>query len=144
MPASMQQLTQLAVFFGVLSSSGCAAMYYMIQKSFSKKEYYTKAIEMLESQSSALETIGAPPLKVHFLNLADKSNHVDKSSAKVKIPVSGSLLAGNLCSSAVRDHVNQRWDLRDVVLELKNGQSIPIYHSNIPESDQEETSPNAS
>ncbi|XP_073486658.1 cytochrome c oxidase assembly factor 1 homolog isoform X2 [Aquarana catesbeiana] len=141
MPASWQQLRQLAIFFTVVSSTGCATMYYMIQKSFSKKEYFTGAIEKLESKPSALEIIGAPPLKVHTLRLMDKYNHVDKSTAQIKIPVSGSLLAGNLCSSAVRDHLNQRWDLQDVVLELDNGQSIPIYHSNIPPADLIETSP---
>ncbi|XP_018424561.1 PREDICTED: cytochrome c oxidase assembly factor 1 homolog [Nanorana parkeri] len=143
MPASWQQLRNLAIFFGVMSSSGCATMYYLIQKSFTKKEYFTEAIEKLESQPSALEIIGAPPLKVHHLKLMDKYNHVDKSTAQIKIPVSGSLLTGNLCTSAVRDHLNQRWSLQEVVLELKNGQNIPIFHSNIPDADQIETSPDA-
>ncbi|KAM9308223.1 cytochrome c oxidase assembly factor 1 homolog [Gastrophryne carolinensis] len=131
MPASIRQLKDLAIFFGVVSSAGCGTMYYLIQKSFAKKEYYTAAVEKLESQPSALKIIGAPPLKVHFLNLMDKYNHVDKSSAQIKIPVSGSLLAGELCSTAVRDHQNQRWDLQDVTLQLNNGETIQIYHSNI-------------
>lgn len=57
--------------------------YFFITESFAKKDYYTRAIEKLESQPSALEVIGAPPLKVHFLKLADKYNHVDESTAKV-------------------------------------------------------------
>ncbi|KAM5158365.1 cytochrome c oxidase assembly factor 1 homolog isoform 2-T2 [Mantella aurantiaca] len=144
MPASLQQLKQLAVFFSVLTSSGCITMYYLIQKSFSQKEYYTEAIEKLQSQPSALEIIGAPPLKVHSLRLTDKYNYVDKSTAQIKIPVSGALLSGSLCSSAVRDQLNQRWNLLDVILELDNGQSIQIYHSDIPAADQKESSPNAS
>ncbi|XP_068092459.1 cytochrome c oxidase assembly factor 1 homolog [Hyperolius riggenbachi] len=132
MRASVQQLRELAIFFGVVSGVGCGTMYYLIQKSFTKKDYYTGALEKLESQPSALETIGAPPLKVHHLSLMDQYNHVDKSAAQIKIPISGSLLTGHLFSTAIRDHVNQRWELQDVILKLEDGKNIPIYHSNTP------------
>lgn len=57
--------------------------YIFIAESFSKKEYFTGAIEKLESMPSALEIIGAPPLKIHTLRLLNKYNHVDKSTAQV-------------------------------------------------------------
>ncbi|XP_063778534.1 cytochrome c oxidase assembly factor 1 homolog isoform X2 [Pseudophryne corroboree] len=131
MPVPLRNLQQMALYLGVVSGGGCAMMYYLIQKSFASKEYYLAALEKLESQSKVLEMIGAPPLKVHYLRLLDKYNHVDQSTAQIKIPVSGTILAGYLYTTAVRDSYNRRWNLQDVILKLNNGYSVPIYHSSV-------------
>ncbi|CAI9593156.1 unnamed protein product, partial [Staurois parvus] len=133
--SSWNKRTLYFTLFTVMCPVGSLGMYYLLLQSFRKKNFFTEAIEKLESQPSALEILGAPPLKVHNLKLLDEHNRVAVSSARIRIPVSGSLSAGHLCSSAVRDQSNERWNLLDVVLELENGQSIPIYHSGIPAED---------
>ncbi|KAG8572601.1 hypothetical protein GDO81_012100 [Engystomops pustulosus] len=129
MPVPLKNLQQLALYFGVVSGGGCAMMYYLIQKSFAQKEYYLDALEKLESQSNVLEMLGAPPLKVHNLRLTDRYNRVDKTTAQIKIPVSGSTMGGHLYSTAVKDQFSRRWNLQDVLLKLNNGEDVSIYHS---------------
>ncbi|XP_073406136.1 cytochrome c oxidase assembly factor 1 homolog [Dendrobates tinctorius] len=129
MPVPLMNLRQMAIYLGVVSGGGCAMMYYLIQKSFAKKEYYLDALQKLQSQSNVLEMLGAPPLKVHNLRLTDRYNHVDKTTAQIKIPVSGTTMGGYLYSTAVKDQFSRRWNLQDVILKLNNGESIPIYHS---------------
>ncbi|KAM8967051.1 cytochrome c oxidase assembly factor 1 homolog [Pelodytes ibericus] len=129
MPIPLKNLQQMALYLGVLSGGGCGLMYYFMQKTFEKKEYYLSAIEKLNSQTEALEVLGAPPLKVHFLRLTDKHNHVDPSTAQIKIPVSGSRSAGYLYTTSIKDSFSKRWNLQEATLQLNNGQRIPIYPS---------------
>ncbi|KAM4027773.1 cytochrome c oxidase assembly factor 1 homolog isoform 1-T5 [Anomaloglossus baeobatrachus] len=131
MPVPLKNLQQLAIYATIVSGGGCAMMYYLIQKSFSQKEYYLDALQKLQSHSSVLERLGAPPLKVHNLRLTDRYNHVDKTTAQIKIPVSGTTMAGYLYSTAVKEQFSRRWNLQDVVLKLNNGESVPIYHSDV-------------
>ncbi|XP_075068628.1 cytochrome c oxidase assembly factor 1 homolog [Mixophyes fleayi] len=142
MPVPLRNLQQMALYLGVVSGGGCAMMYYLIQKSFASKEYYLAALEKLESESKVLDMIGAPPLKVHYLRLLDKYNHVDQSTAQIKIPVSGTILAGYLYTTAVKDHFNKRWNLQDVILKLNNGHSVPIYNSSMPGEKEENAATN--
>ncbi|KAE8597063.1 hypothetical protein XENTR_v10016336 [Xenopus tropicalis] len=139
MPVPLKNLQQMALYLGVVSGGGCALMYYYMQKTFAKKEYYLSALEKLNSHSEALEILGAPPLKVYNLRLTDKNNHVDQSTAQIKIPVSGTLSAGHLYTTSVRDRVNNRWSLQEVILQLNNGLRIPIHESNVADGDEKET-----
>ncbi|KAM4688778.1 cytochrome c oxidase assembly factor 1 homolog [Discoglossus pictus] len=137
MPVPLKNLQQMALYLGVVSGGGCALMYYLMQKNFAKKPYYLDALEQLRSQSQALEILGAPPLKVHHLRLTDRKNHVDQAKAQIKIPVSGTKSAGHLYTTSVRDNMNRRWCLQEVVLQLNNGQRIPIYLSSVPSGDED-------
>ncbi|KAG9475935.1 hypothetical protein GDO78_002810 [Eleutherodactylus coqui] len=84
MPVPWKNLKELAIFLGIFSGGGCTLMYFLIQKSFSQRDYYLRALQKLESQSDVLEMLGAPPLKVHNLRLLDKYNRVDKTTAQVE------------------------------------------------------------
>ncbi|XP_075683173.1 cytochrome c oxidase assembly factor 1 homolog isoform X3 [Rhinoderma darwinii] len=137
MPVPLRKLQQLALYLGVVSGGGCAMMYYLIQKSFAQKGYYLDALQKLESQSDVLDMLGAPPLKVHNLRLTDKYNHVDKTTAQIKIPVSGTTMGGYLYSTAVKDQFSRRWNLQDVILKLNNGENVPVYHSDVLNNEED-------
>ncbi|XP_053323181.1 cytochrome c oxidase assembly factor 1 homolog [Spea bombifrons] len=128
MPIPLKNLQQMALYLGVVSGGGCALMYYFMQKTFASKEYYLSAVEKLKSQTEALEVLGAPPLKVHYLRLTDKHNRVSPTNAQIKIPVSGTISAGYLYTTSIKENLNSRWSLQEVILQLNNGQRIPIYH----------------
>ncbi|XP_024602358.1 cytochrome c oxidase assembly factor 1 homolog isoform X1 [Neophocaena asiaeorientalis asiaeorientalis] len=115
------------VFFtGVAASGGCALLYYLMQKTFSRASYYQLALEHLHSHPEALEALGTP-LNVHYLRLTDKYNFVDIADAKLKIPVSGPKSEGYLYVTSSRDAPFKRWNLQEVFLELKDGQQIPLF-----------------
>ncbi|KAM9077941.1 cytochrome c oxidase assembly factor 1 homolog isoform 2-T3 [Megaptera novaeangliae] len=86
----MSVLLGKQIFFtGVAASGGCALLYYLIQKAFSRASYYQWALEHLRSHPEALDALGTP-LNVHHLRLTDKYNFVDIANAKVE--PSGGLL----------------------------------------------------
>ncbi|XP_078544317.1 cytochrome c oxidase assembly factor 1 homolog isoform X2 [Lissotriton helveticus] len=138
MPASIKGLQQMAIYLGVVSGGGSALMYYYMQKNFARKEYYLSAIDQLGTNSKALEALGAPPLKVHNIRLTDSNNRIDKSTARMKIPVSGTKSGGYLYTSSVRDISHSRWCLQEVVLHLNDGQRIPVYLPGVSTEDMEQ------
>ncbi|XP_019486388.1 PREDICTED: cytochrome c oxidase assembly factor 1 homolog isoform X2 [Hipposideros armiger] len=95
-------LGKLVLFTSVMTSGGCALVYYLIQKTFSRGSYYQLALEQLHSRPEALEALGTP-LNIHYLQLTDKYNFVDIADAQLKIPVSGSKSEGHLYVSSSRD-----------------------------------------
>ncbi|XP_076829785.1 cytochrome c oxidase assembly factor 1 homolog [Brachyhypopomus gauderio] len=122
-------LQQLTIFITMVTGGGCAVMYYLMQKNFANSEYHRLAVEQLIAHSSAMASLGAPPLKVHNLHLSDRHNRVDLTSAQLKIPVTGSRMGGYLYTTSVRDAVMKRWCLRQVTLQLKSGETIDIFPS---------------
>ncbi|XP_060637548.2 cytochrome c oxidase assembly factor 1 homolog isoform X2 [Anolis sagrei] len=138
MPASMRNLRQMAIYLGLLSTGGSALMYYYMQKSFARTQYYKKALEQLYKDPEALEALGAPPLKVHFIRLTDKSNCVDVSQAQLKIPVSGTKSVGWLQVSSERNLSLNSWCLKEVTLQLHNGRSILVYPSTVKNATEQE------
>lgn len=54
-----------------------------LSENFAKAEYYRLALEQLNNNSTAMASLGAPPLKIHNIHLSDRHNRMDHSSAQV-------------------------------------------------------------
>ncbi|XP_077413577.1 cytochrome c oxidase assembly factor 1 homolog isoform X1 [Vanacampus margaritifer] len=126
MRASTSKLQQLAIFTTLLTGSGLGTMYYLMQKKFAGSDYYKLALQKLESCSDAMESLGAPPLKIHNIHLTDRDNRQAQQTAQMKIPVTGSKTGGYLYTSSTRDPITNRWSVKLAVLRLKEGQTIDL------------------
>ncbi|XP_056324147.1 cytochrome c oxidase assembly factor 1 homolog isoform X2 [Danio aesculapii] len=129
MSRSTSLLQQMTIFMTAVTGSGCATMYYLMQKNFAKSEYYRQALEQLNSNSTAMASLGAPPLKIHNIHLSDRHNRIDQSSAQLKIPVTGSKTGGYLYTTSTRDSLTNRWHLQQVVLKLREGDTVEIFNN---------------
>lgn len=58
---------------------------FSLKENFAKSEYYRLALEELNNNSTAMASLGAPPLKIHNIHLSDRHNRMDHSSAQVNI-----------------------------------------------------------
>lgn len=128
MSRSTSLLQQMTIFVTVVSGGGCAMMYYLMQKNFAKAEYYRLALQELSNNSTAMASLGAPPLKIHNIHLSDRHNRMDHTSAQLKIPVTGSKTGGYLYTTSSRDTLMNRWHLEQVFLKLRDGQTIKIFN----------------
>ncbi|KAI1902131.1 hypothetical protein AGOR_G00041550 [Albula goreensis] len=142
MPASVKGLRQMAIFITVFTGGGCATMYYLMQKNFARSEYFRLAIEQLESHPVAMESLGAPPLKIYNIHLTDRHNRIDHTSAHIKIPVTGTKDGGYLYTTSFKDNLLNRWRLHELVLQLREGQQINILSSST-ETSERSGEPNA-
>ncbi|XP_042354052.1 cytochrome c oxidase assembly factor 1 homolog [Plectropomus leopardus] len=126
MRVSTNKLQQLTIFTTVLTGAGVCTMYYLLQKRFVESDYHRLALQRLEACPVAMESLGAPPLKVHNIHLTDRDNRIDQRTAQLKIPVTGSHTGGYLYTSSIRDADTNRWSLRQAVLRLREGQMIDL------------------
>ncbi|XP_033505510.1 cytochrome c oxidase assembly factor 1 homolog [Epinephelus lanceolatus] len=136
MRVSTSQLQQLTIFTTVLTGAGIGTMYYLMQKKFVESDYHRLALQKLEACSVAMESLGAPPLKVHNIHLTDRNNRIDQRTAQIKIPVTGLLTGGYLYTSSIRDTDTNRWSLKQAVLKLKEGQIIDLLNPPPPAAAQ--------
>uniref|UniRef100_UPI0037E8F640 cytochrome c oxidase assembly factor 1 homolog isoform X1 n=2 Tax=Semicossyphus pulcher TaxID=241346 RepID=UPI0037E8F640 len=132
MRVSTSHLQQLTIFTTVLTGGGIGTMYYLQQKRFSESDYHRLALQKLEDCPLAMESLGAPPLKVHNIHLSDRHNRVDPHTSQIKIPVTGSKNGGYLFTSSVRDPDTKRWSLKQAVLRLREGQIIDLLNPPSP------------
>ncbi|XP_019896716.1 cytochrome c oxidase assembly factor 1 homolog isoform X2 [Esox lucius] len=100
-------------------------------ESFSRSDYHSLALEKLKANQSAMDRLGAPPLKVHNIHLSDRYNRVEPYTAQIKIPVTGSKDGGYLYTTSVRDPQTLGWNLTQAVLQLREGQSIDLLTSTL-------------
>nr|XP_057930084.1 cytochrome c oxidase assembly factor 1 homolog isoform X2 [Doryrhamphus excisus] len=124
------KLQQLTIFTTLLTGGGVSTMYYLMQKKFAESDYHKLAVQKLQVCTVAMESLGAPPLKVHNIHLTDRHNQIDQQTAQIKIPVTGSKTGGYLYTSSVRDPETNRWSVKMAVLRLKEGQTINLM--NVP------------
>lgn len=136
MRVSTSQLQRLTIFTTVLTGAGISTMYYLMQKKFVESDYHRLALQKLEACPVAMESLGAPPLKVHNIHLTDRNNRIDQHTAQIKIPVTGSLTGGYLYTSSIRDAETNRWSLKLAVLKLKEGHIIDLLNSPPPAAAQ--------
>jgi hypothetical protein len=76
-------LARVAVYGAVASVTGCAVMYYLIQRKLATSRYYTGAIEALRNHERAMALLGEP-LRFQTLRLNDKCNRITTEQAQVK------------------------------------------------------------
>ncbi|XP_075935227.1 cytochrome c oxidase assembly factor 1 homolog isoform X2 [Anarhichas minor] len=131
MRVSTSQLQQLTIFTTVLTGAGIGTMYYLLQKKFVESDYHRLALQKLEACPVAMESLGAPPLKVHNIHVTDTNNRIDQHTAQVhrcliKIPVTGSQTGGYLYTSSIQDPDTNRWNLKQAILKLREGQTIDL------------------
>ncbi|XP_076018410.1 cytochrome c oxidase assembly factor 1 homolog [Genypterus blacodes] len=126
MRVSTSKLQQLAIYTTVLTGGGVGTMYYLIQKGFADSDYHKLALQKLETCPLAMDSLGAPPLKVHNIHLSDKFNRVDQYTAQMKIPVTGSKSGGYLFTASIRDALTKQWSLKQAVLQLKDGHPVDL------------------
>ncbi|XP_061549753.1 cytochrome c oxidase assembly factor 1 homolog isoform X2 [Phycodurus eques] len=149
MRVSTAKLQQLTIFTTLLTGGGIGTMYYLMQKKFAESDYHQVALQKLEACAVAMESLGAPPLKIHNIHLTDRHNRIDQQTAQIKIPVTGSRTGGYLYTSSIREpdtnrqnpttqnpsqapHQSQscltpcRWSVKLAVLRLKDGQTINL------------------
>ncbi|XP_045907883.1 cytochrome c oxidase assembly factor 1 homolog [Micropterus dolomieu] len=136
MRVSTSQLQQLTIFTTVLTGGGIGTMYYLLQKRFVESDYHRLALQKLEACPLAMESLGAPPLKVHNIHLTNRNNRVDQHTAQIQIPVTGSKNGGYLYTSSVRDPNTNRWSLKQAVLMLREGQTIDLLNPPPPATAQ--------
>ncbi|XP_035805352.1 cytochrome c oxidase assembly factor 1 homolog isoform X1 [Amphiprion ocellaris] len=146
MRVSTSQLQQLTIFTTVLTGGGVGTMYYLLQnlllsylnsspcsssvsEKFAESGYHKLALQKLESCPFAMESLGAPPLKVHNIHLTDRNNRIAQHTAQIKIPVTGSKTGGYLYTSSFRDPDTNSWSLKQAVLKLREGQTIDLLNS---------------
>ncbi|XP_028988622.1 cytochrome c oxidase assembly factor 1 homolog [Betta splendens] len=139
MTVSTRHLQQLAVFTTLLTGAGVGTMYYLMQKKFAQSDYHRLALQKLEECPVAMETLGAPPLRVSNIRLTDRHNHIDQYTAQMKIPVRGSKAGGYLYTSSVRDPITDRWSLRQAVLQFWEGQTVDLLQTPEPAPAQIQT-----
>ncbi|XP_077392503.1 cytochrome c oxidase assembly factor 1 homolog isoform X2 [Festucalex cinctus] len=120
------KLQQFAIFTTLVTGSGIGTMYYLMQKKFAESDYHKLALQKLEACTVAMESLGAPPLKIHNIHLSDRDNRIDKQAAQLKIPVTGSKTGGYLYTSSTRDPITNRWSVKLAVLRLREGQIISL------------------
>lgn len=132
MRISTSKLQQLTIFTTVLTGGGIGTMYYLLQKKFIESDYHRLALQKLEACPVAMESLGAPPLKVHNIHLTDRNNRVDQDTAQIKIPVTGSETGGYLYTSSIRDPNTNRWSLKQAVLMLREGLTINLLNPSPP------------
>ncbi|XP_070775580.1 cytochrome c oxidase assembly factor 1 homolog [Enoplosus armatus] len=136
MRVSTGQLQQLTIFTTVLTGGGIGTMYYLLQKKFVESDYHRLAVQKLDACPVAMESLGAPPLKVHNIHLTDRHNCVAQHTAQMKIPVTGSKTGGYLYTSSIRDPDTNRWSLKQAVLQLREGQTIDLLNPPPPAAAQ--------
>lgn len=70
-----------------LASCFCSLTYIILSavylENFAASDYHRLALQELEACPVAMESLGAPPLKVHNIHLTDRYNRVDKHTAQV-------------------------------------------------------------
>ncbi|XP_072219682.1 cytochrome c oxidase assembly factor 1 homolog [Leuresthes tenuis] len=126
MRVSTSQLQKLTIFTTVLTGGGIGTMYCLLQKKFAESDYHRLAVQELEACPFAMESLGAPPLKVHNIHLTDRHNLVNQHTAQIKIPVTGSKTGGYLYTSSLREPDTHKWSLKQAVLKLREGQTIDL------------------
>nr|XP_023420979.1 cytochrome c oxidase assembly factor 1 homolog isoform X2 [Cavia porcellus] len=124
--SSMQDPSRRVLLYTSVLCAGTGPLVYYLIQSLSRTEYYQMALEQLHGHPEALEALGSP-LRVHHLPMLSRDHFVDITDARLKIPISGPKAKGHLLTRSTRSAPFKRWTLQEVVLELGDGQRIPVF-----------------
>lgn len=67
-----------------VSISACHSLFSLLEN-FSRSDYHRLALEQLKANQTAMDSLGAPPLKVHNIHLSDRHNRVEPYTAEVAL-----------------------------------------------------------
>lgn len=74
---------QLLYFITHFRPLVCAFLSTIQLEKFAASDYHRLALQKLEACPDAMESLGAPPLKVYNIHLTDRKNRIDQSTAQV-------------------------------------------------------------
>lgn len=98
---------------------------YLAQKSVQWKvralPHYNESLKIVFEHPKALEAIGAP-ISVGSVELSDRvHNYVDKTTSRLRIPVTGMVDCGFMDVLAIRDNEKEKFETAKVQLYLNDG-----------------------
>ncbi|KAJ9584295.1 hypothetical protein L9F63_021364 [Diploptera punctata] len=117
---STRTLARIAAYGGVIVASTGFYLHWKLQDNVKNEEFHREAMKILRNHSPSVMLLGEP-IKAGNVDLGNRSiNFCDGTNAKLEVPVSGPKNKGILYFWAVKDDIQQKWNVHRMELGLKN------------------------
>lgn len=114
-------LVKVAAGVFVMGSTGLYLAQKSVQWKVRKLPHYNESLKIVFEHPKALEAIGAP-ISVGSVELSDRvHNYVDKTTSRLRIPVTGLVDCGYMDVLAVRGNEKENFETAKVRLYLNDG-----------------------